>query len=193
MLVLALTFALAQAVIVDRIAVVVAGRPIKTSDVERDARITQLLNEEPLDLSAAARKRAAERLIDQMIIRREIEVAGYAPADPKDAARLLAELKKQRPNLQAALKRFAVTEERLRAQLQWQLTVLQFIEQRFRPGVLITDEEIQLQAGARPLTPALRRGIEDKIAGERVNEQFDAWLKQAREQLNPEFMAGALQ
>ena len=31
----------------------------------------------------------------------------------------------------------------LRAQLLWQLTVLRFIDQRFRPGVLVTDEEVR--------------------------------------------------
>lgn len=191
-MILAVLVLLSQAVIVDRIAVVVSNRPIKTSDIDRDIRMTQLLNEEPLDFSPAARRRAADRLIDQMIIRREIEVAGYSAADPKEAARLLVEVKRQRPNLSADLKRYGVTEDQLLRQLRWQLTVLQFIEQRFRPGVLVTDDEIRQHSGGRRLPPAQRREIENRIAAERVNEQFDAWLKQAREQVNPEFMTGAV-
>ena len=37
----------------------------------------------------------------------------------------------------------ACTEDQLRRYLQWQLTVLRFIDQRFRPGVLVTEEEVR--------------------------------------------------
>ena len=67
----------ASAVIVDRIAIVVNDRVIKDSDISRDIRIIDFLNGDQLDFSEAARKKSAQRLIDQQLIRREVQVGGY--------------------------------------------------------------------------------------------------------------------
>lgn len=203
--VLLLTLLAGQAVVVDRVAVVLESRVIKTSDIERDTRITEFLNEQPLDLSAGARRKAVERLIDQMLIRREIELGGYSIASREDASNMLAGLRKERFRTEAAykaaLRRYGISEDDLQAHLRWQLTVLQFIEERFRPGVLIRDQEIEryfretfvkTAASGTTLTPAVRRQIEEQITGERVNEHFNSWLKQVRDQAKPRFIDGAL-
>ena len=111
----------ASAVVVDRIAVIVEKRVIKTSDIEREVRVTQFLNAEPLDLGTEARKQAAERLIDQAIIRREIEAGGYSMASEEDAARMLEQVKKERSGSAAA--KYGLTEDQLLRHLRWQVTV----------------------------------------------------------------------
>src|ERR1035441_1089260 len=45
-------------VLVDRIAVIVGKQVIKSSDVERDLRVTAFINRQPIDLNAAARRKA---------------------------------------------------------------------------------------------------------------------------------------
>ena len=61
--------------LLDRIAIVVNNQPIKDSDIERDIRVTALLNGDRVDSGPSARKQAANRLIDQALIRREMELA----------------------------------------------------------------------------------------------------------------------
>lgn len=51
--------------VVDRVAVVVGREALTESEVLEDLRLTEFLNHEPLDLSPAARREAAEHLVDQ--------------------------------------------------------------------------------------------------------------------------------
>jgi peptidyl-prolyl cis-trans isomerase SurA len=187
-----------SATILDRIAVVVNNQIVKDSDIDRDVRVTEFLNGVTLDLSAAARKEAASRLIDQTLIRREIEVAQYPGANPAETQQLLDLLRKQRyaePGAYAAaMARYGITPEQLKRQVAWQATVLHFIEQRFRPGVLIPDEEVQKYfeshaaefrqaSGGKAVTiEEVRPRIEEQLSGERVNREFFNWLEQARKE-----------
>src|SRR5438270_3566160 len=79
---------LAGGVVLDRIAVVAADRAIKDSDIQREIRVVSFLNKDKPDFSAAGRKDAAQRLIDQTLIRRDIELARYSVADPKEVEKL---------------------------------------------------------------------------------------------------------
>lgn len=192
LLLLAASFA--SAVIIDRIAVIVGDSIVKDSEIDRDIRVTSLLNNEPLDFSNAMRKKAANRLVDQIFIRREIEVGDYPTATLQEADRQLDSLKKQRfkntAAFEQALRRYGLTELELRTQFQWQLTVLRFVDVRFKPAVLITDDEIdkyyQAHAGAlRKQYPGksldeLREQIRSTMTGEAVNNQFFAWLDDQR-------------
>ena len=133
------------AVIIDRIAIVVRNSIIKDSDVNRDIRVTDFLNGRPLNFNAAARKEAADRLIAQALIRREIRLGDYPMATLQDADEQLDSLESERFKTQAALdralERYGLTELDLRTQFQWQLTVLRFIDLRFKPAVMVTDQE----------------------------------------------------
>ena len=192
----------APAAIIDRIAVIVGNSIVKDSDIERDLRITYFLNGEPLDLSKEARKKAAKRLIDQIFIRREIRIGDYPPATPEDARRQLDDLKKERfktnAAFSAALERYGLTEADLRTEFQWQLSVLRFIDARFRPAVLITDEQIETyfrdhQAALARAHPGktslddLREDIRDLLTGEKVNQLFFAWLEEQRQSTKVQF------
>ena len=137
-----LTPAIAFSTIIDRIAVIVGSSIVKDSDIERDLRVTDFLDGAPLDLGTESRKKATKRLIDQIFIRREIRLGDYPAATPEEAGQQLDSLKKQRfksnSAYQDALRRYGLTEADLRTEFQWQLTVLRFIDARFKPAVLIT-------------------------------------------------------
>jgi len=199
----------ALAVVLDRIAVVVDTHVIKTSDIDRDLRVTEFLNRDKLDLSLDARRKAAERLIDQSVIREEMEKGAYIRSNTADLEAMQKQLLQQRfagsdVRMKAELATYGLSLEQLRLQLQWQLDVLKFIDQRFRPGVLVTDEEVkayydQHTADLKRQYPQIKtyEGMEPKIResleGERLNQNFEQWLANARKGSRIEYRQGAFQ
>ena len=155
-------------VLIDQIAIVVDQSIIKDSDIERDIRVTEFLNHEPLNLNLAERKKTANKLIDQALIRREIREGDYQWATATQASDQLEYLiKKRYPSraaYQRALKTYGFDEADLREQFRWQLTVLQFIDARFAPSVVM---------------PEGGSGDKTKLEAE-VNRLFFAWLEQQR-------------
>jgi hypothetical protein len=200
--------ALANSVVVDRIVVVAGKHVIKLSDIDRDLRLTEFLNREPLDLGAARRRQAADRLVDQQLIRAEIATGGYARATDADADALLRQIEHERfgsvaARLRAELARYGLTEDDLRAQLFWQLTVLGFIQQRFQADA-VADQDVrtyyeQHLADLRRSNPkdnsfeALAPQIRTSLEGESVNRSFEDWLTRGRERTRIEYRQGAFQ
>ncbi len=129
----------ANAVIVDRIAVIAGERAIKDSDIQREIRVVSFINGEPADFGPESRKAAAQRLIDQMLVRRDIESARYAGADPAEVNKLFAQVRgryKTDAQFQAALAQAGISADELRRAITWQVTVLRFVEQRFRSAAV---------------------------------------------------------
>jgi len=197
-----------NAVVLDRIAVIVGKRVIKTSNIDVDLRLTAFLNREPARTDSDNKHRSAERLIDQEIIRQEIINGGFRrPAESQSAA-LEAQLTRDRfggsdARLRVELTRYGLSESDLREQLLWQLTVLSFIEQRFQGGAAVADEDVrsyydQHLAELRRQNPqassyeALQPQIRKLLEGERVNQNFNQWLSQARNRYRIEYKQEAL-
>ncbi len=198
---------LLPAVIIDRIAVVVGDSIVKDSDISRDIRVTDFLNNQPLDLSDKARKAAASRLIDQIFIRKEIQIGDYSVATRQQADqeldRLVSERFKSEAALQAKLKRYGITAPDLRSHFVWQLTVLNFIDARFRPAVLVTDAEVENYyrehaAALRREHPGksslddLRGEITNLLGAERVNKLFFSWLDDQRKNTKLKYFEAGL-
>jgi len=206
---LGLSAALGAAVVIDRIAVIAGKRVVKLSDIDRDVRLTEFLNGEPLNLSADVRRKAAERLIDQQIIRTEVATSGYSRATDAQAEALLRQIQRDRfgnleARLLAELARYGLTREDLRQQLLWQLTVLNFIEQRFQPGVSIADQdvssyynqhldELKRQYPQNYSLAALEPKIRNVLQEEAVTRDFEDWLTRARQRTQIEYRQGAFQ
>ena len=161
----------AQSAIVDGVAVVVGNHPIKTSELERDLRITAFLNGGKLDLSGPAKKACAARLIDQLLIRNEMAKMHFAAAAPSEVEAVLTKVKKVRfataDQFEQAFHTYGINAEELKSHLLWQLSVLRFVSQRFGDK------------------PASKPATAQEIAGreEKANERFFAWLAQARQGL----------
>ena len=191
------------AVVLDRMAVIVGNRVIKTSDIERDLRVTEFLNHEPLNLNPEAKHKSAERLIDQEIIRQEVVTGGYRPPADADADALAKQLLHDHfggspARLREELARYGLTDGQLREELLWQLTVLRFIDQRFRPGVYVSDEEVRAyydrhlpelrqQDPANSSFEALQSKVRSTLEGERINQNFAEWIEQARKRYRIEY------
>ncbi|HVN07142.1 MAG TPA: hypothetical protein VMT86_22140 [Bryobacteraceae bacterium] len=185
-----------MAEIVDRIAVSVGNRVITQTDLDREIRITALLNGEKPDFSPANKRRTIERMVDQWLVRSELEASRYLLPTGAEAA---AELQQEKNRFaddaayRRALAGYGVTEQDLKDRLLWQLTLIRFIDLRFRPGIQIGDEEIRkyfdehVKAAAtlaHPVkTPALadyRDSIERMLISQAADEQVEQWLKEAR-------------
>jgi hypothetical protein len=189
--------------VIDRIAVIVGKRAIKTSDIDRELRVSSFLNRQPVNESPDARRKVTERLIDQELVRQDLLNGQYSQPTEKDAGDFFQQLKRDRFNgsatrLRADLERYGLTEDQLRRYLLWQLTVLRFIDQRFRTTVLVTDEEIadyyqehrtDLQKaypqnnGLEALAPKIR----ENLTGERINQAFEEWLAETRRTVRIEY------
>jgi len=200
---------LSGAVVIDRIVVVVNKHAVKLSDIQRDLRLTEFMNREPADLSLSKMKAAADRLIDQAIIRDEIARGGYHRPSENDADTLVKHLVRDRfggsdARLRDDLARYNTTGAELRAQYLFQLAVLSFIDQRFRPGVQVTDDDVQSYynqhlAELKRKYPknytlaTLQNSIRSTIEGEHVNQLFTTWLDEARAKAHIVYVEGAFQ
>ncbi|HUO28214.1 MAG TPA: hypothetical protein VMU80_03280 [Bryobacteraceae bacterium] len=182
--------------IVDRIAVSVGNRVITQTDLDREIRITALLNGEKPDFSAANKRQTIERMVDQRLVRSELETSRYLLPTEAEADTELAQEKSRFPNEAAyrrALAEYGVSEQDLKDRLLWQLTLIRFIDLRFRPGIQIGDEEIRqyfedhvkaaaalAHPGKTPVLEDYRDSIERTLIGEAANAQVEQWLKEAR-------------
>jgi peptidyl-prolyl cis-trans isomerase SurA len=196
-----LVSAMAQAVIVDRIAIIAGKKIVKDSDIANDLRLTAFLNHEALTFSPAARKKAADRLLEQGFIRDELEAGDYPRATVAEAQETLNNLIKSGYRTEAAYKSalaaYGISDEDLKARLLWQLTVLRFIDARFRSSALVTDDQIRQyydshrQQFGNDLNAA-RGKIEDLLTGERTNKAFYDWLDQQRQQTTIRYLEDSL-
>lgn len=179
--------------VIDRIAVTVANTVITESEILEQIRLTAFLNNSKPDFSGDAKRTAAERLVEQALIRREIQATGYGGSGGQGAVKLNfandAEYRR-------ALAEHGLTDEQVKKHLEWQNTLLAFIDARFSPGIQITEAEArnyyesefmnEWKKGANgnpaPSFEATRPEIEQLLTEQRANQALDRWLGQARTQ-----------
>jgi len=180
-----------QAEIIDRIAVSVGNQVITTDQINDEIRLTAFLNHSEPNFSLEEKKKAAERLIEQALIEREMDFTHY-PAPPlSEADEMLKQVETEHPDFA----RYGISEENLRQHLWWQLTLLKFIDERFRPSVEVTTAEVRQyyreqvekwrEEGKNPI-PTFEEGrdaMTKALTEERVNQAVDRWLGDARTQM----------
>ena len=190
--------ALGQAEVIDRVAATAGTQVITDGEVTRQTRIAAFLNREKPDLGGPSRRATAERVVEQLLIRREMRLSRYPQPESWEVDRMLKDIVSQRfpreGQLAEALRNYGLSEDELRRHLAVQLATLRFTEFRFRPSVQITDTEVQeyyakniaSKPGPPPLTDARDR-IRQILTEERVNLLLDRWLRDTRNQTRVEF------
>ncbi len=192
---LPLLLCLCQAEIIDRIAVSVGNQVITEAQILDEIRITAFLNNQPPDLSQASKKAAAERLVEQTLVRREMEVGHFPVPNLSEADPLEQELQTRHgssADFNQELTRAGITSPNLKQHLLWQLTLLRFIDYRFRPSVQIQEPAVKdyyskqraewEQRGVKPI-PSFedsRAAIEKILIEQRVDAAMDRWLGDSR-------------
>ena len=200
----------ARAEIIDRVAVLVGDRVITQSEMLLQMRVAAFLNGAPPNLDAANKRQAAERLIAQTLIRREMDLSRYPAPNLPEADAVLATLRKE-PRLAGdekfagELARYEVGEEDVRQQLLWQLTLLRFVEYRFRPAVAPSEQDLRgyyekqflprwRKRNAPPGCPLGPPSFDDSlleiekaVSDRMLDDALERWLKQARAQTRIRF------
>lgn len=188
----------APAEIIDGIAATIDRGVITRGEVRLNVRLTAFLNGEPVPEGDAALRDAMERLVEQFLIRREVEDSRYPLASIDDARQMLSDIVRERfggdtARYQRALEEYGLRDDDLLAELRWQITALRFIDVRFGSGVQIRPEEIQayfqqevlakFRAEGDPpqLTDELAEQISQTLLRNTANEGADAWLRETRE------------
>lgn len=189
----------ARAEIVDRIAVTIEGMVITESDLVKHLRIAAFLNGEPPAVNPETKRTAARRLVEQHLVRREMEISRYPAPDEEDVDKTLRGMIQERfreaGSYEKALAEYGVAERDLRNSVRIQLTVLRFIRYRFQPAISTTDEEVEAyyrdhfapdwaKRNGQPAPPLeeVRIDVEELVIEEAVDQALDAWLEQAASQ-----------
>jgi hypothetical protein len=181
----------ASADLIDRVAVAVENSVITESEILRQIRITAFLDGGKPDFSSDNKRRTAERLVEQALVRREILVTRYLGTRAEQTEEAYKEFRAKFGSDAAwnrALTEFNITDEEVRDAFRWQSTLLDFVDVRFRPGVQVPEEDIrdyydtQLANKEKPSFEDARDSIERILLEERVNAALDRWLGQARTQ-----------
>jgi hypothetical protein len=210
--------AIMQGVIVDRVAVAVGNKVITQSEIEERIRLTAFQNDVKPDFSLASRREAAQRLIDQRLIEREMDVGHFPRATEERGHELLADYQQShfpvgRTAMLTALRTDGLAETDLEEDLMRQSDLLMFLNLRFRPAVQVDDKEVQRyfdekipseekQKGGLPrdnlnppesLNPQeslnkMRPEIEQILGAEQADRDLDAWLKEQRQRLKVEYV-----
>lgn len=190
----------APAAVIDRIAVALGNQVITESEIIEEIRVTAYLNGGAVDLSPKSRHQAADRLIEQKLVHKERELERYDDPPGDTAAATLAALEKRYPSAAAfdsALREYGLTRADLQAHLLWQSSLLQFVEQRFRPAVQVTRDDVKKYFDEKVLPAAkpgqkvnlddMRESIEETLTSALADKQLDDWLRDTRAHTKVEF------
>ena len=183
---IAFTLAAVAAGVVDRVAVVVGNQVITESEVLLEVRLTEFFNGQALDLGAGQRKAAAERLVDQQLIRNEMQIGGYPMPVESEGDAVLRKFRQDNypgiPAFRAALENHGLTQDEVKRHLLWQAAAMHFTDLRFHMTM------------AAPATPSADQSQSaDRSVDTTVEDQMEVWLKEARSNARIQFKKGAFQ
>lgn len=182
--------------IIDRVAVTIDEHVITESDVRQEIRVAAFLDGTQPDFSGPSKRAAAERLVDQYLMRREMQFTRYPQPASEEIDEQMKQIRarsKTEAAYRAALEEVRVTDAQVRDAVQRAIAVVQFIDLRFRPEVQVTEPELmeyftkqclpewkKTHTGPDPTFDELRSQCEDKMTAERVDARVETWLKEAR-------------
>src|SRR5579871_4434493 len=186
--------------VIDRIVVTVNSKPILQSDWDQAVRYEALVEGKPLDAmkSAEQRKAVLDRLIDQELIRQQMQEVPQ-PA-PELVAQKLNEIRNLYPEAKtdegwrSVLQRYRLSEPELKDRLTLQLATMRFIDLRLRPNVHIDPSSVEAYYREKLLPELRAQGvrqqplvevapkIEELLAQQRLDELLSAWLHNLRTQ-----------
>jgi peptidyl-prolyl cis-trans isomerase SurA len=189
----------------DRVVAVVNNRAILASDIADEIRLS-VLDPNTVGRGSLTPRRAMQQLISRAIIQQQIRDEDAQALEPtkQQVDERLAELRKELPSCvrqncasdagwSIFLSNNGLTQDQVENYLRLRLEVLGFIENRFRQGIRISQEEIHTYY-QRTLVPQYAKGepvpsleavsprIEEILLQRQVNALFGAWLDNLRKQ-----------
>jgi hypothetical protein len=183
----------ASAAVVDRIAVTVGNQVITETEILREIALTAFMNGEQPAFTVANKRKAADQLVEQKLVHKEMELGRYPEATPEHAKDLLAATAKNLGGESQMRRQLAIaglTEDDIEQHLLWQLTLVRFIDLRFRPAIQVTGQDVQdyfrrevlpkQSPGQTIRLSEVRDKIQETLYAQRADQQLDEWLKHAK-------------
>jgi hypothetical protein len=185
--------------VIDRIIATVNNVPLLQSDFDDSIRVEAFLQQRTLDsFSTAERSEALTRLIDQELLRQQMQGEFVIPDSEIDAqiTAIRAQCNTTGNDIawHSLLNSYDLDEPLLRDRLGAQLTAVRFVDLRLRPTVRVDLDAVEAyyretlvpklqQMGAKvdPLS-AVTPKIEELLAQKRIDELLNAWLSNLRSQ-----------
>ena len=190
---LALAFLLRSETI-DKVAIAIGHRAITQSEIDEELRVAALLNHQPVVRTQDSRRDAADRLIQQFLIKREMQLNRYPAPSDAELAGYLDQVEKDSggpSHLAAALRTYDLDKSTLESHLTLQLETLKFIETRFRPELSVSDADVQALAG-RQATTLDKDSVRRRLTEQRADEALGIWLEEARKQFDIVYLDNTL-
>ena len=195
--------------IIDQIAVTLDQGVITSSQIVEEIRVTALLNGEKPDLGPASRRRTADRLIEQALVLREMELTRYPKPSAAEVQDALKQLKSRFPGeegFRSELAERTLTAKQIEEALLRQVTLLRFIDLRFRPEIQIQENDVldyydnvfvpaarAKGVTAVPSFEAARAQCDEALTAQLVDKRVDTWLKDARARARISYVEDAFQ
>ncbi len=194
-----------QPAVLDQVVAVVNRHAILLSDVEDEVRLS-ILDAGRAGEGQVTEQRALEQLISRALIEQQIRQEDLRTVDPspEEVNARVEEIRKQLPacmrqncvsdaGWKAFLAAHSLTEQRVEAYIRYRLEILRFIEQRFRQGIEISQQQIEdyyrntlapqyAPGEAVPSLDTVAPRIQEILLQQQVNELFDNWLNNLRGQ-----------
>jgi hypothetical protein len=170
--------------IIDRIAITIGRQVITELQIDEELRVTALLNHQPIARDAQARRAAADRLIEQLLIKHEMELSHYPLPNSGELENYLQQVRADfgsDAQLHQALATYHVSEQTLRDHLAVQLTTLRFVELRFRPSESMSEVDSHKASNQSALMDA------------HTDQILNTWLQESRRQTNIAYLDKSLQ
>jgi hypothetical protein len=190
--------------VIDRIVVTVNGTAILESDWHEAVRFECLLEQKALQsLTPADLKATLERVIDQTLIRQQMQSSKFSMLSAAETSRRVHEIQEQaarnfaqRPGItwEQALEKYGLSNEQFEARAGLQVKTLGFIDGRFRPNIRIDRASVETYYREKLLPEVQRNGgkqtplaevspkIEELLVQQRMDEMLTAWLHSLRAQ-----------
>jgi hypothetical protein len=185
--------------LLDCIVATVNRHIILLSDWEDALRYQALVDgRQPTQVSAADRKAALDRLIDQELLQEQMHASDFQHASPAEVDQRIQEIRKQFPDAaddsawQAVLARYGFDSQTLKQHVARDLDLLRLVDARLRPKVSIDSRSIESyynqtllpelrQSGAKEVSLAeVTPKIKELLTQQQVNELLEAWLVSLR-------------
>jgi peptidyl-prolyl cis-trans isomerase SurA len=206
----------AKAVALDSVVAVVNGQVILSSDIDDDVQLS-VLDPSPGTEGTLTRQHALEELISRMLIQQQIRQEDLPAIRPK-AAEVSARIEAMRNQLPVCVRAHCstdagwaaflaahdLTQYRVEAYVRNRMEILRFIEERFRQGIQISEQQIEtyyydtlapqypVGTSVPPLKEVSAR-IEEILLEQQVNELFGNWLENLRTQGDVEILDPSLE
>ncbi len=154
------------------------------------------------------RRDAADRLVEQLLIKLEMQLSRYALPDSTEVDKYyqqVEEINGGPAEFEKLLASFHLTPPILRSHLELQLTELKFIDVRFRPDANVSDADIeaayqakiagwqQTHTGPPPTLDASRETLRAMLVEDRTDAALNTWLAETRKRIRLIYLDKTLQ